>query len=156
MIYNLLFTIVLVAIDQGLKYLATLYLSSTAPVTIIPGVFGLNYVLNTGSAWSMFSGKTDMLIIITSIALLIMSYFLFLKPLKNKFELLCFLLIFAGGVGNLIDRIAAGKVIDYLEFLFIEFPIFNFADILVCFGVGMYAVYTIYTEFKKPKVKDNA
>ena len=58
------------------------------------------------------------------------------------------------GVGNLIDRIVQGKVVDYLEFLFIDFPIFNFADILVCCGVGLYAIYIVLTEFILKNKKD--
>ena len=57
------------------------------------------------------------------------------------------MLIFAGGIGNLIDRVYQGYVIDYFEFLFIDFAIFNVADVYVCVGVGLYAMYVLYTEY---------
>ena len=61
----------------------------------------------------------------------------------------CLLLIFSGGIGNLIDRVAQGYVIDYFEFLFMDFAVFNMADVYVCLGVGLYARYVFYTEFYK-------
>ena len=94
------------------------------------------------------------MIIITAIALAVVAYFILAKKFDNRIEEICFVLIFAGGVGNLIDRIAQGKVVDYLEFLFIEFPIFNFADILVCCGVGLFAIYTIVSEFSPKNKKE--
>lgn len=153
MIYNILAAIALIAADQGFKYLATLYLQGGTPVTVIPHILGLTFTLNPGAAFSLFSGKVNMLIIITTVALAAIAYFIFVKKINNKIENFCFLLIFAGGVGNLIDRVLAGMVVDYLEFLFINFPIFNFADCLVCCGVGIYAIYTIYTEFALQKKK---
>ncbi|MEG0090875.1 MAG: signal peptidase II [Oscillospiraceae bacterium] len=147
MIYNILFAVLLIAADQGFKFLATLYLQNAQPIVLIPHFLGLTYTLNPGAAFSMFSGKVNMLIILTSVALGVIAYFVFIKKIDDKIESFCFLLIFAGGVGNLIDRIMAGMVVDYLEFLFIDFPIFNFADTLVCCGVGLFAIYTIYTEF---------
>ena len=149
--YNFLIAAVLVLLDQWFKVMAVNHLKGQAAVTVIPHIIGLRYAENTGAAFSMLSGKVDFLIIITAVALIAIAYFVFAKKFDNKFEEICFLLILTGGIGNLIDRIVQGKVVDYLEFLFIDFPIFNFADILVCCGVGLYAVYTILTEFSFKK-----
>ena len=145
--FNLLFIIVLVVLDQGFKYLATKFLVDIVPVTLIPNLLGFNYVHNYGAGFSILSGKVDFLIIFTAVALLVIAYFVFAKKFDTETDELCFVLILAGGIGNLIDRVVNGYVVDYLEFLFIEFPIFNFADILICVGVGLFALYTIKTEF---------
>ena len=121
--FNLLFIIVLVVLD------------------------GFNYVHNYGAGFSILSGKVDFLIIFTAVALLVIAYFVFAKKFDTETDELCFILILAGGIGNLIDRVVNGYVVDYLEFLFIEFQIFNFAYILICVGVGLFALYTIKTEF---------
>ena len=145
--FNLLVIIVLVGLDQGFKYLATNYLVDIVPVTIIPKIFGFNYVHNYGAGFSILSGKTDFLIYFTAIALLAIAFCIFTKKFETLSEELCFVLILAGGIGNLIDRVVNGYVVDYIEFLFIEFPVFNFADILICVGVGLFALETIKTEF---------
>ncbi|MEG2192845.1 MAG: signal peptidase II [Oscillospiraceae bacterium] len=149
MLFNIAFIVGLVALDQLFKFFATTYLMGNGAIVIIPNILGLRYVLNTGAAFSILSEGTNLLIILTAVALLVMAYFLFVKKAGDKAERFCFLLIFAGGVGNLIDRVVAGQVVDYLEFLFMEFAVFNFADILVCLGVGLFAAYTIYVEFIK-------
>lgn len=153
--FNILLAVALVALDQFFKFLAVQQLKGAQAVTVIPHIIGFRYAENTGAAFSMFSGKVDFLIIVTAVALVAIAYAVIAKKFTDKIEEFCFVLIFAGGVGNLIDRVVQGKVVDYLEFLFIEFPIFNFADILVCFGVGLFAVYTVYTEFIAAKKKDD-
>ena len=133
--------------DRISKILAAKYLIGAPTVVVIPHFLGLRYLENTGMAFSMLSGKTALLALITGIALLFLAYFIFIKPSKNKFENMCFILIFAGGIGNLIDRVFQGYVIDYFEFLFMKFAVFNVADVYVCLGVGLYVLYTLYTEF---------
>lgn len=153
--YKFLLPLILVAADQGFKFLAVEYLKGNGAVTVIPGIIGLRYAENTGAAFSILSGKVDFLILITAVALVVLLLLILMKKIDTKFEEFCYLLIFSGGVGNLIDRVLQGKVVDYLEFLFIDFPIFNFADILVCCGVGLFAVYTVVTEFPSINKKGN-
>lgn len=153
MIKNILFTAVLIFVDRLSKVMAAKYLADGTVMTVIPYFLGLRYLENTGMAFSMLSGKTVFLAVITAAALIIMAYFLFVKNYGERFERFCFILIFAGGVGNLIDRVFQGYVIDYFEFLFMDFAIFNVADVYVCVGVGLYAIYTFYTEFYKKENK---
>ena len=152
--YNILIAGAFILVDQWFKVLAVSQLKGQSAVTIVPHIIGLRYAENTGAAFSMFSGKVDFLIIVTAIALAVMAYLVFAKKFESKIEEFCFLLIFSGGVGNLIDRVLQGKVVDYLEFLFVEFPIFNFADILVCVGVGLYAVCVFFGDSITEKKKD--
>ena len=152
--FNLLMIIVLVAFDQILKFAATNALSGGATAVIIPHVLGLKYVLNPGAGFSILSGKVNFLIVITTVAMAVIAFGIFTKKFQNKFEEFCFVLILAGGIGNLIDRVMNGVVVDYLEFLFMDFPIFNFADILICVGVGLFIAYTVYTEFLHKDKRD--
>ena len=146
---SIIFTAVLIIIDRISKILAAKYLAGGPSVVVIPYLLGLRYLENTGMAFSLLSGKTVFLAVVTALALIVMAYCLFVKKLGDRFERFCFILIFAGGVGNLIDRVFQGYVIDYFEFLFMDFAIFNVADVYVCVGVGLYALYTFYTEFYK-------
>lgn len=146
MVLSIIFAAFLIALDRYSKYLAEIYLMDKAAVVVIPHLLGLRYLENTGMAFSMLSGKTVFLAVVTAVALAIMAYFLFIRQSGDKFERFCFILIFSGGVGNLIDRVFRGYVIDYFEFLFMDFAIFNVADVFVCTGIGLYTLYIIYTE----------
>jgi len=151
--YNLLFVVVLVALDQWFKHLATKMLVDIVPVVVVPHFIGFNYVHNYGAGFSILSGKVDFLIVITAVALLAIAVGIVAKKFDNKIDEFSFVLILAGGIGNLVDRVVNGYVVDYLEFLFMEFPIFNFADILICTGVGLFILNTIITEFISKKKK---
>lgn len=151
--YKFIIVIVMILLDQGFKYLATQNLADIVPVDIIPGFIGLNYVHNYGAGFSILSGKVDFLIIITAVTLMAIAFGIAAKKFDNNIDEFGFVLILAGGIGNLIDRVVNGYVVDYLEFLFIEFPVFNFADILICTGVGLFILNTIVTEFFSKKKK---
>ena len=155
MIFSIFITAVLVIADQYSKYLATHYLMGNGSVTVLPGISGLKYIENTGAAFSILSNSTDFLIIVTAVAIAVMAYMFWFKNYGNSFERFCFTLIIAGGIGNLIDRVLNGFVVDYFEFLFMNFAVFNVADVYVCTGIGLYAVYTFYTEFAKTKRGNN-
>ena len=145
--FNLLIVVVLVALDQLFKILATRILPDIIPVAVVPHFIGFNYIHNYGAGFSILSGKVDFLIVITAVALLAIAVGIFAKKFDNNIDEFSFVLILAGGIGNLIDRVVNGYVVDYLEFLFMEFPVFNFADILICTGVGLFILNTIVTEF---------
>ncbi|MBR5517623.1 MAG: signal peptidase II [Clostridia bacterium] len=145
--FNLLIVVVLVALDQLFKILATRILPDIVSVVVVPHFIGFNYIHNYGAGFSILSGKVDFLIVITAVALLAIAIGIFAKKFDNNIDEFSFVLILAGGIGNLIDRVVNGYVVDYLEFLFMEFPVFNFADILICTGVGLFILNTIITEF---------
>ena len=145
--FNLLIVVALVALDQIFKVLATRILPDIVPVVVVPHFIGFNYIHNYGAGFSILSGKVDFLIVVTAVALLAIAIGIFAKKFDNNIDEFSFVLILAGGIGNLIDRVVNGYVVDYLEFLFMEFPVFNFADILICTGVGLFVLNTIVTEF---------
>lgn len=141
----------LVYVDYLLKELAVRSLSD-GPVVLIPNVLGLRLTQNTGAAFSMFSSSTTVLSICTGIALAIIMIVMTLIKNKPRIYDVLVPLIVAGGAGNLLDRIRQGYVIDYIETLFIRFPIFNFADILItcsCIALIIYLIYEMIRDRKK-------
>ena len=145
---------VLTLIDQWIKKLAVTHLMGKEDIVLIKNFIGLSYAENTGAAFSAFSDSTMLLSIATLILLAGGVIFLLLGKIKGKILNTCAVLILAGGAGNLIDRFAQGYVVDYIKTLFIDFPVFNFADILVvvgCFVVMGYLIYDIIREEKQKK-----
>lgn len=131
--------------DQVIKYFIELYLVSE--ISIISGFFSLLKVYNYGSAFSLFSGQTYFLLIIN--ILIFIFLIRYMKSFKvNKRNTIAFGLVFGGLVGNLIDRVRLGFVIDYLKFDFgnYTFPIFNLADITLCIGIFLMIIAVIRKE----------
>ena len=129
-IKHLLYFIILVAIDQISKFWARTTLQEEGPISIIPGVFKLQYHENTGAVWGIMTGKTLFLTVI-SILLLVALLFLYFKIPDGKKYLpiqIIWVFIMAGALGNIIDRIYLRYVVDFLYFELINFPIFNIAD----------------------------
>lgn len=144
-ILNLVCVAALVGIDQAIKLWATQYLAPVEAITVIPHVVELRFVLNQGMAFSLLSGKQLFLIIATSIALILVAYMLFFRSRGKYLQQAAMLLVLGGGIGNLIDRVLNGEVVDYINLLFMRFAVFNFADICVCVGVGLW-VLVIFLE----------
>lgn len=148
-----LITAILVGMDQLLKWIATTYLAPVEAVTVIPGVLELRFLLNDGAAFSSFGGKQTFLILFTSFALLAIAGYLFIKR-PSKMEYSAWVLVLSGGIGNLIDRVTNNVVVDYINFLFVNFAVFNFADILICFGIGLLVLHVIMDEVSTGKKED--
>ncbi len=127
------FVAFLVFADQLTKVWASIHCINS-PVSCIPGVFDFRYTENTGAAWSILSGKTVLLSIFTGVLLLGLLFLLFKGVFRQPLEWISIVLIIGGGLGNLIDRIFRGYVIDFIHTLFMNFPVFNFADCCVCVG----------------------
>ena len=148
---------VLTAADQIIKYFVLLYLKPVGSVSVINGFLEWNYVENTGAAFGSFSGNTTLLSVITAVIILAGIAAILLKKIKKKYLLVTATIIIAGGLGNLIDRIFRGYVVDFIKVLFIDFPVFNFADILVTCGSFMLIIYLIidiYNDSRKKQKGD--
>ncbi len=146
----------LVAVDQIIKLLVLEHLKPIGSLTLIDGFIQLNYAENTGAAFGSFSGKTVLLSIFTCAIIVAGILYLMIKKRKVDVEYVCITLVISGGIGNLIDRIFRGFVVDYIEPLFVNFAIFNFADILVTCGsifLAIWMLYDIYRDGKKEKGK---
>lgn len=132
------FTTIALLLDQIIKILVSYYMELSYSISIIPSFFRITYLQNTGAAWSTFSNKTTYLIILT-LAFLAAFYFFLLRKTdfsKDKGIAAIYGVIVGGILGNLIDRIRLGYVIDYLDFSFFgyNFPVFNLADSFIVVG----------------------
>lgn len=153
-IITVLSAICLVVADQLIKLLVIACLKPIGSLGVINGFLRLNYVENTGAAFGSFSKYTGVLSVVTALAIIIGFYYLLSGKIKFGFEYVCILAVLSGGIGNLIDRVFRGYVIDYIEPLFIDFAVFNFADILVTCGAVLligWLIKDIIKEFKKSK-----
>ena len=134
-LYYCLFAAAIVAADQFTKYLTVANIALYADIPFIPGLLQLTYVQNTGAAFSSFEGQQWLfaLIFLSFTALLIFEYFK--KPMPfTKLERWCIFAIYGGGLGNMIDRVRLGYVVDMIETTFVEFPVFNVADCFITCG----------------------
>ena len=145
-IFNLVCVAVLVGADQLIKLWAVQVLEPVGAMPLIPHVVELRFVLNPGMAFSLLSGKQLFLIIATSAALLVVAYLLFFRSRGNRLQQAAMILVLSGGVGNLIDRVLNGEVVDYINLLFMRFAVFNFADICVCVGVALWVLQIFLDE----------
>lgn len=149
---------VLVIIDQIIKYFVATYLQPIGSVNVISNVFSLNYVENKGVAFGMFSDMRWIFVVFTSILLFAIVFVMFKKRPKGKFFYISAALIIGGGIGNLIDRIFYGYVIDYLSLSFFP-PVCNFADYCITAGTIMLIIYVLFfsdiMQNEKKKVNHN-
>ena len=153
----LLFTIVmcgvLILLDRLAKIVAVHYLMPLGVVQAIPGLFEWRYIENAGAAFGFFSGMRWVLVVITGLALLVAAYILLFRRPKDKLEYLAIILIFSGGVGNWIDRMTQGFVVDYINVTFMNFAVFNLADIFVCVGFALLVFAVCRSEYRNSKKK---
>ena len=142
-------TAVLVAVDQLTKLWAVQVLQKVDHIPFIPGILEFRFILNDGAAFSILGGKQTFLIGFTSLALLILTGYLVFRMPRSRLEYSAWTLILAGGIGNLIDRVSNGAVVDFWNVLFMRFAIFNFADVLVTVGVALLILYLIQVEIRE-------
>ena len=154
--YIVLGLAVLVAvIDQVLKYLVVNFLDKTNPTEIIPNLFSLTYVENKGAAFAMLSDARWIFITFTIIITAFLIYILFKKRINNKLFLTSVVLIIGGGIGNLIDRIFLGYVVDFLSISFFP-PVCNFADYCITIGAVLLVIYILFmSDFTKKEKSIN-
>lgn len=148
---SLLGAAVLVVLDQLIKHWATAALLPVGSMEVLPGIVELRYCLNDGMAFSMLAGKQGLLIGVTSVMLVAVLVMLFVRKMPLA-ERIAWTLVLGGGVGNLIDRVLNGVVVDYINVLFMHFAIFNFADICVCVGVGLLMLVLLLDSTKKDEL----
>ena len=137
---SLIIAALLVIVDQLIKIIIDLWLVPQGEVVVIDGLFSLAYVENRGAAWGALEGKRWFLIAVAAIAIAIIIYMLYKGKIKGLCYTVATVMLLAGGLGNLIDRVFRGYVIDYIRTLFIDFPVFNFADILITVGAGFLVI----------------
>lgn len=138
-------TILLIAADQIVKTWAVVALAGTDGINAVPHVLKFVYVENRGIAFGMFQNLQPVLVPL-SIAIMIACIVLAVSCHKKKKTLAVWslLLVVAGAAGNIIDKVMHGYVVDFICTTFIDFPVFNLADIFICVGAALFAVYILF------------
>lgn len=133
-----------IAGDQLLKYWAVRHLEIGQSAAFLPGLVRLTRLHNTGAAWGSFSGSTALLTAVTAVLLVAVAWLVLKKVVRHPLGLCAAMLVLGGGIGNMIDRICRGYVVDMFDLEFMSYPIFNLADCFVVVGVILGAVYYLW------------
>ena len=160
MIWYLLTIVLSVIADQLTKWaIVAAYPTPGDGTDLIPSVLRFTYVENTGAAFGMLKDSRWVFLVISTVAIAAMIFYLLKFPPKSRLTGLSFALVIGGGIGNMIDRIARGYVIDFIDFC--AFPkvwkyVFNVADACVCVGVVALVLCLFFIEAKSAKPKEDA
>ena len=155
-LYYALFVGGIVAADQITKYLTVANIPLYTDVPFIPKLLQLTYVQNTGAAFSSFEGQQWLFALIFAVFTLAVGYEFVKKTMPfTNFERWLIVSVYAGGLGNMIDRVRLGYVVDMIETTFMEFPVFNVADIFITCGCIALMAHLVFCnkEFWKEEKK---
>ncbi len=138
--------LVSVGFDQFTKYLAVVYLKGTEGVDLIPGVFKLYYLENRGAAFGMLQNQQLLFFILTVVIVVVISILYARIPFTKRYIplRLCAIFLIAGAIGNMIDRVRQNFVVDFLYFEWIDFPVFNVADIYVTVSTAVFIILILF------------
>lgn len=153
MILSLLIIALSVLLDQVSKYLVLKNIPMYENVPVLDGVFHFTYVENKGAAFGMLSDARWVFMVISVVAIAAFIIYLIKWKPENMLLKVSLSMIIGGGIGNMIDRVMRGSVVDFIEVEFMQFAIFNVADIFVCVGCGLMMLYVILSEIEESKKK---
>ena len=147
-----------ILLDQITKLLALRYLAPLDTFPLWKDVLHLTYVENTGAAFGMLKDQRWVFLVISTVALGGMIAYIALTKAKHPLEITSVAFIVGGGIGNMIDRISRGFVVDFVDVRCIPFwkYVFNVADIFVCVGCGLFILYVLLYETRAKKAEDAA
>lgn len=142
----ILLAALMIALDQVVKYWALTSLQAQQTIPLLENVFHLTYVENRGAAFSLFAQFDSRwifvaLAVIVSVAIVVVLYKHLIQTALGRWSLV---LVAAGALGNAIDRVAHGFVVDLFDFRLIHFPVFNVADIFICVGGVLFVIYFLF------------
>lgn len=144
-LYLSLFALVIAGVDQLSKYFTVANIALHQDIPFLPGVLGLTYEQNTGAAFSSFQGMQWLFLLVFLLLTVLLLWEYFKKPMPfTTFERWCIAAVYGGGLGNMIDRVRLGYVVDMLETKFISFPVFNVADSFITCGCILLMVHLIF------------
>ena len=152
-----LLTILLcVAADQAVKYYVVTHLALYESAPLLTGLVELYYIRNTGGGFSILSGHTWLLTLLTAAVMVVVAVLLVRRTFPHPLAMWTLTAILGGGLGNLIDRVRLGYVVDMFNFQFMRYPVFNVADILVvCGTIGFAAYYLLLHDRVAKKETDH-
>ena len=137
-------SLALLGLDQWVKHYVTVNIPLGEAQPFLPGLVELRTVHNYGAAWSSFSGQTTALAVVTVLLMAAVAYLLVRRIVRHPLGVIAGVMILAGGVGNLIDRLFRGYVVDMFDLTLFSYPVFNFADCCVVVGAILGAVYYLF------------
>ena len=143
--------VLLVILDQLVKYLVKTNIPLGGAVPFLPGILGLTHIHNTGAAFSMLSGARWFFVLLTVAFVIFGMWVLLTGRLRHPLGKWSWVLVLAGAIGNLIDRCLYGYVVDMFEVQFMRFAIFNVADIFVVVGGILFCIYYLFLHDKLNK-----
>ena len=146
--------IVAVVLDQVTKYLVVANMGLYESIQVIPGVFNFTYTQNDGMAFGMLDDKRWIFMVLSTVAIVAILAYMFWKKPQNKLLLASLILITGGGIGNMIDRVRLGYVIDFLDFCALGdlwVWIFNVADSCVCIAAGLFIISSFFMKTEEEK-----
>ncbi len=142
-----------IALDQLTKWLAVKFLMPIDTCPLIKNVLHLTYAENRGAAFGMLANNRWVFLVISTVAILAMLFYLFSGLSEGRLAGIAIAMLISGGIGNMIDRILLGYVVDFIDFRLINFAIFNGADSFVCVGAGLLILSLILDIIKENKEK---
>ena len=147
-----------VILDQVTKLIVVKNMELYSSAPFIPGIIEFRYILNRGAAWGMFSENRWVFLVVSAAALIALPLLLYRYRHLHFMFGFSLSLIIGGAIGNMIDRVFSGAVVDFLNFTFMDFPVFNVADICVTAGAALMFIYLIFIdkEFFRDKKKEEA
>ena len=143
---------IIILIDQVSKYLAVTCLKPIGSLTILKKVFSRTYVENRGAAFGILQNQRWFFITLTIIICIAIAYFLIIGRDESLILRISLSMILGGAIGNLIDRIKQGYVVDMFHFTFIDFPVFNVADCFIVIGTVLLGYYILFMAEKEGKL----
>lgn len=153
MLFTFLFMIASVVLDQISKYLVLRYLVPVGSYPLLEGILHFTYVENTGAAFGMLKDHRWVFLILSTAAIIaVIAYIIVIRP-KGWMERIALASIAGGGIGNMIDRVMRGFVVDFIDVTCIDFYVFNVADSFVCVGCGLMILALLLEEFRQKKEK---
>ncbi len=133
-----------IILDQFTKWLfATILVTQGSTIPIIKNFVHFTLVHNEGAAFGLFKDDRWVFMVLSTVMIIVISLYLYFGYADNRIYAVALAMIVSGGIGNMIDRLALGYVIDFIDFRVIKFAVFNFADSLVCIGAGLLALAVI-------------
>lgn len=153
-IFYVLFVTILVILDQYVKNLVVLNIELSKRIPLIDNFFSLTYVRNYGAGFSILQNETVFLSVLSIFAVLVLAYLLIKAKKSDTVSIISYILIISGAIGNLIDRIRLGYVVDFLDFKIFgyDYPVFNIADSFITIGCFILMI-TVILESKNAKNK---
>ncbi len=132
-----------ILLDQVTKLLVDTCMALGETIPLFEGVLHITYIRNRGAAFGMLADNRWVFLIVSTVTILALTVFLILTKMRDPLALTALSMILSGGIGNMIDRLALGYVIDFIDFRLINFAVFNGADSFVCVGAGLFLLSTL-------------